>query len=144
MASLSVVDTTPTLYHDPASAESEFALEALQLGCRHVEVRRIDLPSSAPSAAELERLAARLIGDPVDALVRRGARYERLGLQLDGADQATVLDVLAAHPELLQVPLLDDGRDVMIGQPLERAEVWAITGKAADALKSRVSVLRAA
>ena len=60
MAPLTVLDTPLTLFHDPASPESEFALEALQLGSRQFEVRRIDLPSSRPTTAELRDLAGRL------------------------------------------------------------------------------------
>ncbi|MBO9533095.1 MAG: hypothetical protein J7513_09005 [Solirubrobacteraceae bacterium] len=144
MAPLSIVNSPLTLLHDPSSPESEFALEALQLGCRQFEVRRIDLDSSRPSTAELRDLAGRLVGDHVDALVRRGARYDRLGLSLDGADVETVLTTLSDHPELLATPLLDDGTDAMIGNPIQRAEVWAITGRVIDAMDHGVSVLRAA
>ncbi len=143
MAPLNLVSPNPlTLFHDPNSPESEYALEALQLGSHQFEVRRTDLASSAPTAEELRDLAARLVGDPVDALVRRGATYDRLGLSMDGADLQTTLATLAEHPELLHAPILDDGTDVMIGTRLERAEAWAITGHVEDA--DSVSVLRAA
>lgn len=145
MAPLSVLPTFPlTLFHDPASPESEFALEALQMGCHQFDVRRIDLGSTAPSTDELRELAGRLVGDKVDALVRRGASYERLGIDVDGADLEQVLSTLAEHPELLQTPILDDGTDVMIGHPIERAEAWAIAGHVIDAREGGVSVLRAA
>jgi arsenate reductase (glutaredoxin) len=145
MAPLSLLNSPLTLFHDPGSPDSEFALEALQLGCRQFDVRRIDLATSAPKGAELRDLAERLVGDPVDVLVRRGARYDRLGLSLDGADLDTVLSTLAEHPELVHAPLLDDGTNTMVGHPIERAEVWAITGRVVDATEgSHVSVLRAA
>lgn len=145
MAPLSLHPTYPlTLFHDPASPDSEFALEALQLGSHQFDVRRIDLATSAPDAAELRDLADRLVGDRVDALVRRGARYERLGLALDGASLETVLGTLAKHPELLHAPILDDGTDVMIGHPLDRAEAWAVTGHVVDAAEGSSAVLRAA
>lgn len=145
MAPLSVLPTYPlTLFHDPNSPDSEFAYEALQLGSHQFDVRRIDLSTSAPSAEELRDLAARLVGDSVDALVRRGARYDRLELDLDGADLDTVLSTLAEHPELLHAPILDDGTDVMIGHPLDRAEAWAVAGHVVDAAEGSSAVLRAA
>ncbi|MEH3054840.1 MAG: hypothetical protein PGN13_12690 [Patulibacter minatonensis] len=146
MAPLNILPSHPlTLFHDPASPASEYALEALHMGCQQFDVRRIDHTTSAPSADELRDLAGRLVGDPVDALVRRGARYDRLGIDLDGAGLETVLTTLAAHPELLSAPILDDGTEVMIGHRLERAEAWAITGHVVDARSyGDASVLRAA
>lgn len=133
-----------TLLHDPSCPVSTYALEALQLGGHHPEVRRIPMRSEALSRAELRDLAMRLIGDPVDALVRRDARYAALGLRLDGADTETVVDVLSDHPELLQRPILDDGTQTMIGRPPERAEAWAITGHVIDTKPVRDPLLRAA
>lgn len=131
-----------TLFYSSATPASEYALEALHLGSCTFDVRRVDFPSHAPTALELRDLASRLVADPVDALVRRGATYDRLGLDLDGADLDTVIATLSEHPELLHAPILDDGTRVMIGSRLERAEAWAITGHAVDA--DSVSVLRAA
>jgi arsenate reductase (glutaredoxin) len=145
MAPLSVLPTYPlTLFHDPNSPDSEYAYEALQLGSHQFDVRRIDLATSAPSADELRDLADRLVGDPVDALVRRGATYDSLALQLDDAPLDEVLDTLAAHPDLLHAPILDDGTDVMIGHPIDRAEAWAVTGHVVDAAEGSSAVLRAA
>jgi arsenate reductase len=145
MAPLSVLPTYPlTLFHDPNSSDSEYAYEALQLGSHQFDVRRVNLTTSAPTTEELRDLAARLAGDPVDALVRRGARYDELGLRLDGAQLDDVLATLAAHPDLLHAPILDDGTDVMIGHPLDRAEAWAVTGHVIDAAAGSAPVLRAA
>ncbi len=134
MAPLTLISPTPelTVFHDPACPESEYALQALQLGCQRFEVRRVDLADARPSTADLRDIAGRLQGDEVDALVHRGARYDALGLDLDHASVNAVVDVLTAHPELLATPILDDGRHTMIGNPRERAEAWAVTGHVVD------------
>lgn len=134
MAPLSLLGDSPdlTLHHDPNCAVSQDVLAALQLGGVHAHVRRYGMASEAPTRAELRELAGRLVGDPVDALVRRSARYAELGLDLGGADSETVIEVLGAHPELLQCPILDDGTAAMLGTSLERAEAWAITGHVID------------
>lgn len=146
MPPLNILKEMPklTLLHDPHCSVSGDTLQALLLGGHHPAVRRISMPSDYLTERELRDLTGRLIGDPVDALVRRGRRYQRLGLELDGADAETVIGVLVEHPELLQRPILDDGTDVMIGRPPARAEAWAITGHVIDAPLGHEALLRAA
>jgi arsenate reductase len=134
MAPLTPTSPTPqlTLLHDPDSATSEYALQALHLGSQQFDVRHVTLSDSLDEA-ELTELAERLVGDPVDALVHRGAHYRELGLDLDGADTATVVETLVTHPELLEAPILDDGTAAMIGSPRERSEAWAVCGHVVDA-----------
>lgn len=141
MAPLTLLSPLPqlTLFHDPASPSSEWALEALQLGCHQFAVRRVDHAASRPSEPELRDLASRLTGDSVDALVKRNARYRELGLDLDDAPAEEVVQTLVAHPELLQAPILDDGTATMIGRPRERSEAWAITGHVVDARPARLA-----
>lgn len=128
------------VFHDPASPASEYALQALQLGCQRFDVRRVDLRVSRPGEAELRDVAARLEGDAVDALVRRDGRYRALGLDLDGASTDDVVATLVAHPELLAAPILDDGTATMVGHLEQRVDAWAVTGHVAPARP----VLRAA
>ncbi|MFT4036165.1 MAG: ArsC/Spx/MgsR family protein [Patulibacter sp.] len=124
---------TLTLLHNPHCSTSVHALDALEAAGRAVRVRKYLLVKERLSAQELRELAGRLQGDPVDALVRRDANYKKLGLELDGADLDTVVATLAAHPSLLQRPILDDGEAAMIGRPRARAAAWAAAGKVVEA-----------
>lgn len=121
---------TLTLLHNPHCSTSIHALQALEAAGHEVGVRRYLLVAERLDEAELRDLADRLAGDPVDALVRRDNTYKALGLELDGADVDTVVVALAAHPKLLQRPILDDGTQVVIGRPRSRAEAWARSGRA--------------
>ena len=134
MAPLTHVAPTPhlTLLHDPSSPLSEYALQALHLGCQQFDVRHVTLTARLDEA-DLRDIASRLVGDPVDALVHRGAHYRELALDLDGADTATVVETLVEHPELLESPILDDGTAAMIGNSRERSEAWAVCGHVVDA-----------
>jgi len=118
------------LLHNPHCSTSVHALDALQAAGHEVSVRRYLLVAERLDEAELRDLADRLAGDPVDALVRRDNLYKELGLNLDGASADTVVATLAAHPKLLQRPILDDGTQVVIGRPRSRAEAWARSGRA--------------
>lgn len=122
-----------TVFHDPRDPSSEYALQALQLGCQRYDVRRTDHRGSRPTPAELRDIAQRLEGDPVDALVRRGKRYRSLGIDMDGASMNAVVDILSSHPDLLATPILDDGHSTMVGTSLERCDAWAVTGRVVDA-----------
>ncbi|MDQ8045177.1 MAG: ArsC/Spx/MgsR family protein, partial [Patulibacter sp.] len=93
-----------------------------------VTVRKYLLVKERLDAGELRSLADRLQGDPVDALIRRDAKYKELGLDADGWSVDQVVDTLVEHPSLLQRPILDDGTAAMIGRPRSRAAAWAAAG----------------
>ncbi len=74
-----------------------------------------------PDRATLRRIASRL-EDPVEDLVRKDARFKKLGLNPDDyvGNADAVIDVLEAHPALLQRPVLVRGKRAIIGRPRER------------------------
>lgn len=123
---------TLTLLHNPHCSTSVHAYDALVNAGHDVAVRKYLLVAERLDEAELRDLAARLVGDPVDALVRRDKKYADLGLDLDGADADTVVRTLMEHPALLQRPILDDGTHAMIGRPRARAAAWAAAGRVVD------------
>ncbi len=120
---------TLTLLHNPHCSTSVHALEALQAAGHEVNVRKYLLVAERLNAAELRSLAERLQGDPPDALIRRDAQYQALGLQADGLGIDEVVEILVEHPKLLQRPILDDGTHAMIGRPRSRAAAWAEAGR---------------
>ncbi len=118
-----------TLLHNPHCSTSVHALDALEAAGHEVKVRKYLLVSERLDADELRALAQRLTGDPVDALIRRDAKYKQLGLDADGLPADDVVAILVEHPALLQRPILDDGKQAMIGRPRSRAAEWAAAGK---------------
>jgi arsenate reductase len=124
---------TLTLLHNPHCSTSVHALDALQDAGRDVTVRKYLLVKERLSEEELRSLAQRLQGDPVDALIRRDAKYRALGLDADGLGVEEVVAILVEHPALLQRPILDDGTAAMIGRPRARALAWAEAGRVVDA-----------
>lgn len=122
-----------TLLHNPHCSTSVHALDGLAAAGLDVEVRKYLLVAERLTADELRSLAGRLVGDPVDALIRRDKQYERLGLQADGLGVEEVVAILVEHPALLQRPILDDGQAAMIGRPRSRVADWAAAGRVAPA-----------
>jgi arsenate reductase (glutaredoxin) len=121
-----------TLLHNPNCSTSVHALDALQDAGHDVQVRRYLLVAERLNEQELRDLAGRLVGDPVDALIRRDKKYKDLGLDADGWSIDQVVETLLANPSLLQRPILDDGERAMIGRPRSRALDWAAAGRVTE------------
>jgi arsenate reductase len=107
-----------TVYHNPVCGKSRGALEIL--GERGVEPVVVEYLKTPPDRATLARFLDLLPGEPAE-LVRKDKRFKELGL--DAADYVTreqVIDVLLAHPELMERPVvIHDGRAI-IARPSER------------------------
>jgi arsenate reductase len=109
----------PTVaYHNPACSKSRGALEIL--ADRGVDATVIEYLKAHPTRADLERIVD-AIPDPPDALVRRDKRFGELGLDADDyRTKGQVVDLLLAHPELMERPVVFVGERAMICRPSDR------------------------
>jgi arsenate reductase len=102
------------LLHNPRCSKSRAARALLEeRGVAFVERRYLEDPLSP---AELSELAARL-GRPAREWARRGEAAWTLG---DAPADAAVLAAMAAHPILIERPILVRGRRAIVGRPPER------------------------
>lgn len=109
-----------TIFHNPNCSTSKYAVGvAADMGV-DVDERRYLLKAQRPTREEVVGLLG-ILEDPATDLVRRDANFAKLGLtDADVATEDQVADVLAAHPELLQRPVVvKDGRAI-IGRPKDR------------------------
>jgi arsenate reductase len=113
-------DTPPvrvTVWTNPRCSKSRDA-QAL-LAERGVEVDAVRYLDTPPSRAELERVLGLLGTDDPRALLRTGEpAYAELDLA--GADRDALLDALAAHPELIERPVVIRGDRAVVARPPER------------------------
>ena len=74
-----------------------------------------------PDRATLTAIVAGL-EDPVEDLVRKDSRFEKLGLDPDDYvdDAEAVIDLLVEQKALLQRPVIVRGRKAIIGRPKQR------------------------
>lgn len=74
-----------------------------------------------PDEATLTKIVAAL-EDPVEDLVRKDAKFKKLGLNPDDFvdHPKAVVAVLVKHKQLLQRPVLVDGNRAIIGRPKAR------------------------
>lgn len=105
------------VWHNPRCSKSRGVLQVLaEAGVEPEVVRYLDTP---PSRAEIEDVLRLLGTDDPAAIVRTGeAAYRELGLA--GADRDTLLDALAAHPSLIERPIVIDGDRAVLARPPER------------------------
>lgn len=105
------------LYHNPACGTSRNTLAMIRNS--GIEPHVIDYQKSPPSGAMILSLAARA-GLPLRALLReKGTPYAELGLADPSLSDAQILDAMAAHPILLNRPLVVSPRGVRLCRPSE-------------------------
>lgn len=108
------------IYHNPHCSKSRATLAllqdlALQQGMRLEIVEYLRAP---PTLAELEVLCEQLGGDARAML--RDNEEEFAALQLADASHARQLAAIAAHPRLLQRPIVSYQNQARIGRPPEQ------------------------
>ena len=91
---------------------------------RSIDHGVVNYLTTPPSRDDLESIVAILI-DPVSDLVRRTDKsFAELGLDPSGYQQAEeVVDLLVAHPELMQRPIVVRGGKAVIARPSERVDL---------------------
>src|SRR5687768_4713199 len=94
------------VWHNPRCSKSRGACTLLDEQDLDVEVvRYLEAP---PSRAELERVLALLGADDPRAMMRTGETIYR-ELNLADADREALLDAMAAHPILIERPIVIRG-----------------------------------
>ena len=107
------------LWHNPRCSKSREAVALL--ADRGIDPEIVDYLKVPPTAAQVEALLRKLGGDP-RALVRF-KEDEAAALGLSPEDDRNVKEwaaLLAAHPRLIERPVLEIGDRAVIGRPVER------------------------
>lgn len=108
---------TVTIWHNPRCSKSRQTLELLKSNGVEPVVR--EYLKAPPSKAEVEKLVALVGGDPRE-LIRDGeAEFKALKLKKADLTKAQIVDAIAAHPVLLQRPIVVTGARAAIARPPE-------------------------
>ncbi len=109
---------TVTIYHNPKCSNSHGALDLIR--AHGIEPAIIEYLQTPLTRAELAALIARM-GVPVKDVVRtKEPLYAEL--KLDGAGDDALLDALAAHPILMNRPIVVTDTGAKLCRPSEEAE----------------------
>jgi len=105
-----------TIYHNPRCSKSRETLALLEAnGIEPVIVRYLETP---PDRETLQILLQKLGMSSVRQLMRTKEDLYKT-LRLEEADEAQLLEALAAHPALLERPVVINGDRARIGRPPE-------------------------
>lgn len=110
--------TTPvTIYHNARCSNSRGALALLR---EHgIEPQIVDYIAEPLNAAQLTALI-RQLGVPVrDVMRAKEAVYQELGLGAEGVSDAQCIDAIAAHPVLLNRPIVVTPKGSRLCRPPE-------------------------
>lgn len=110
--------TTPvTIYHNARCSNSRGALALLR---EHgIEPQIVDYIAEPLNAAQLTALI-RQLGVPVrDVMRAKEAVYQELGLGAEGVSDAQCIDAIAAHPVLLNRPIVVTPKGARLCRPPE-------------------------
>jgi len=106
------------VYHNPGCSKSRGALEILRE--RDVEFDVVEYLKAPPDRATLERMLD-LLPDPPADLVRKDKRFRELGLDPAATEtRDAVIEVLLAHPELMQRPVVVIGDRAVVARPSDK------------------------
>lgn len=106
-----------TVYHNPACGTSRKVHGLIRDA--GIEPRIVEYLKTPPSRAELEDLIRRM-GVPVRAVLReKGTPYAELGLDDPALGEDRLLDAMAAHPILINRPIVVSPRGARLCRPPE-------------------------
>lgn len=106
-----------TVWFNPSCSKCRGARDLLDdRGVACEIVRYLD---DAPSRAEIERVLSLLGSDDPRAMMRTGEPLYA-ELQLAGADRDALLDAMAAHPILIERPIVIRGDRAVVARPPEK------------------------
>ncbi len=108
---------TVTIWHNPRCGKSRQTLALLQENGVTPIIR--EYLKQPPSKAEVETLLDMVGGEPA-ALIRDGeAEFKALGRKKAGMSRVDIVKAIAAHPILLQRPIVVAGKKAAVGRPPE-------------------------
>ncbi len=106
-----------TIYHNPRCSKSRATLKLIEeRGLSPEIIRYLETP---PSKDELRELLALLGMGPRDLLRKREKQYKALGLDDPALDDEALLEAMAAHPILIERPIVVANGRAVIGRPPE-------------------------
>ena len=108
---------TITIYHNPACGTSRNTLALIR--ATGTEPQVIEYLKTPPSRAELVTLIERMGITPRDLLRQKGTPYAELGLDDPSLDDDRLVDAMAAHPLLINRPIVRTPLGVRLCRPPE-------------------------
>lgn len=111
---------TVTIWHNPKCTTSRKVLETIR--ANGIEPRIVEYLETPPSAAELKAALKQMGLKPRELLRRRGTPFDELALDDPKHSDADLIAAMAAHPILIERPVVFGKRGARLCRPPERVK----------------------
>ncbi|QPC86749.1 arsenate reductase (glutaredoxin) [Mesorhizobium sp. NBSH29] len=108
---------TITIYHNPDCATSRNALAMIRQSGEEPQI--IEYLKTPPTHEKLIALLAAMNMPPRALLRQKGTPYAELGLDNPDLSDAHILDAMLAHPILINRPIVETPKGVVLARPSE-------------------------
>lgn len=106
------------IYHNPRCSKSRQTLQLLQE--QQVDGEIVEYLKTPPSTAELAEVL-RMLGLAPRELMRKGeTEYKEIGADDPALSDAQLIDMMVAHPKLIERPIVIHDGKAVIGRPPQR------------------------
>jgi len=108
------------IYHNPRCSKSRQTLALIQEA--GVDVETVLYLEEPLNEKQIKDLLSKLGFESARDLMRRGeAIYKELSLKTEN-DEAVLIAAMAAHPKLIERPIVVKGNEAVLGRPPENAQ----------------------
>ncbi|MFM2482303.1 arsenate reductase (glutaredoxin) [Celerinatantimonas sp. YJH-8] len=107
-----------TIYHNPRCSKSRETLKLLeQQGITPTIIEYLKTP---PDAATLKGLLQKLGYSPMQLMRQKESLFTELNIADQPLSDAELIDIMIAHPKLIERPIVVHGNKAIIGRPPEQ------------------------
>lgn len=112
--------STIQIYHNPRCSKSRQTLQILQATDHDIEI--IEYLKTPPDVDELAGIVQKLDITPRALLRKTEKQYKELALDDQSLSDTRLLEIMVAHPKLIERPIVIHGDKARIGRPPEAVE----------------------
>jgi arsenate reductase len=106
------------IYHNPRCSKSRQTLQLLQ--DHAVEPQIVEYLKTPPSAAELRKVLQMLGIGPRELMRKKEPEYKQSGADNPELSDAQLIDLMIAHPKLIERPIVIKDGKAALGRPPEQ------------------------
>jgi arsenate reductase len=123
-----------TIYQKPTCSTCRDVMTRLKEA--GIDYNAINYIIEPPSRQKLGELVAKMGVPARDLLRTKEPEYRELGLDDSSLGDGQILDAMAAHPSLIQRPILEYGDHAALARPADRVgaivEGWGVVNRRSD------------
>ena len=107
----------PRIYHNPRCSKSRATMALLE--SRGIDVDVIEYLKTPPAPDEIEAVLEKLAMEPRELMRRKEAAYREAGLDDPSLGRRHLVEAMAAHPVLIERPVVLAQGKAALGRPPE-------------------------